>query len=67
MMRLMGGIESGNIKSVSEGETMILRETPSERACSVLEDGFRMWPSRVTKLVFITDPTAPIFPATDKL
>lgn len=66
-MRLMGGMESGNFQPVSDGETMILRETPSERACSVLEDGFRIWPSRVTKLVFITDPSAPIFPAGGKL
>lgn len=46
---------------------MILRETPSELACSVLEDGFRMWPSRVRKIVFTDNPEAPVMGADETL
>ena len=46
---------------------MILRETPSELACSVLEDGFRMWPSRVRKIIFTDDPGAPVMGADENL
>ena len=60
-------LPSGSLVPGSDGTLMILRETPSERACSILEDGFRWWPSRVRKLIFTTDPTAPVMGADEKL
>jgi hypothetical protein len=51
----------------SNGTLVILRETPSERACSILEDGYRMWPSRVVKISFTADHTAPVMGADERL
>lgn len=57
-------------KLVAEsGGTLVLlpAETPSERACSVLEGGFRFWPSRVTKIVFTNNPSDPVMGADESL
>ena len=51
----------------SDGKLVILRETPSERACSVLEAGVLMWPSRVRKLVLTDDALASVMGAKEQL